>query len=110
MSEERQETIEDVVAAMRDESHAGDECFLEWVGEKMRSYADRIEAAHKRELEAGAEAAQLREMLGSKINEIESMKDAPLDGCFEHQEQNGNKLCVKLDFYEFVKRNLPAMR
>ena len=49
MSNERQETVADIVAAMRDESHAGDGCFLEWVGEKMRSYADRIEAALKRE-------------------------------------------------------------
>lgn len=49
MSEERQETVADIVAAMRDESHAGDASFLEWVGSKMRSYADRIEAAEKRE-------------------------------------------------------------
>lgn len=51
-------------------------------------------------------AAEMREMLDSKIKEIEYMKDAPLDGCFEHQETNGNKLCAKLDFYEFAKRIL----
>ena len=63
MSEERQETIADVVAAMRDESHAGDGCFLEWVGDKMRSYADRIESAHKRDV------AELRECLKDAIRE-----------------------------------------
>ena len=51
-------------------------------------------------------AAKMREMLDSKIKEIESIKDAPLDGCFEHQEINGNKLCAKLYFYEFAKRIL----
>lgn len=54
----RQETVADIVATMRNESHAGDESCLEWVAEKMRSYADRIEAAAKREREAGAEAAE----------------------------------------------------
>ena len=54
----KKETIADIVAEMRNESHAGDESCLEWVGAKMRTYADRIEAAAKREREAGAEAAQ----------------------------------------------------
>ena len=67
MSNEKHETVADIVAAMRDESHAGDGCFLEWVGEKMRSYADRIEAAAKREREAGAEAAQICGEIGEII-------------------------------------------
>ena len=67
MSNERHETVADIVAAMRDESHAGDACFLEWVGEKMRSYADRIEAAAKREREAGAEAAQICGEIGEIV-------------------------------------------
>ena len=46
----KQETIADIVAEMRNESHAGDESCLEWVGAKMRTYADRIEAAHQREV------------------------------------------------------------
>ena len=50
MSNANQETIADIVAAMRNEGHAGDESFLEWVGAKMRTYADRIEAAHQREV------------------------------------------------------------
>lgn len=48
MSDGKQETVADIVAEMRDESHAGDASFLEWVGAKMRSYADRIEAAYGR--------------------------------------------------------------
>ena len=39
------ETIEDIVRYMRNESHAGDASCLEWVGAKIRGYADRIEAA-----------------------------------------------------------------
>ena len=59
----KQETIADIVAEMRNESHAGDESCLEWVGAKMRTYADRIEAAHRREVE------ELRECLKEAIRE-----------------------------------------
>ena len=45
----KQETIADILAAMRDESHTGESSCLEWVGAKMRYYADRLEAAWKRE-------------------------------------------------------------
>ena len=50
MRNSKQETIADIVAAMRNEGHAGDESCLEWVGAKIRGYADRIEAAHQREV------------------------------------------------------------
>ena len=50
MSDERHETIADIVAAIRNEGHAGDASCLEWVGAKIRGYADRIEAAHQREV------------------------------------------------------------
>ena len=50
MSKAKQETIADIVAEMRNDSHTGDESCLEWVGAKMRTYADRIEAAHQREV------------------------------------------------------------
>ena len=69
MSKERQETVTDVVAAMRNESHAGDECFLEWVGSKMRSYADRIDAAAKREREATRDKS-------SQVGNAEKMREA----------------------------------
>ena len=67
MSNANQETIADIVAAMRNEGHAGDESCLEWVGAKIRGYADRIEAAAKREREAGAEAAQICGEIGEMI-------------------------------------------
>ena len=67
MSNEGHETVADIVAAMRDESHAADGCLLERVGQKMRSYADRIEAAAKREREAGAEAAQICGEIGEMV-------------------------------------------
>ena len=60
----KQETIEDIVAALRNEGHAGDESCLEWVGENMRTRADRIEAAHQREVaELEREVAELRACL-----------------------------------------------
>lgn len=49
MASEKQATVADVVADMRSEGHTGDSSCLEWVGAKMRDYADRIEAAWKRE-------------------------------------------------------------
>lgn len=48
MSDERQETVADIVAEMRDEGHTGDASCLEWVGAKILHYADRIEAVHNR--------------------------------------------------------------
>lgn len=44
-----QKTVADIIAEMRDEGHTGESSCLEWVGAKMRYYADRIEAARKRE-------------------------------------------------------------
>ena len=67
MSNEKQETIADIVTAMRNERHTGDASCLEWVGAKIRGYADRIEAAAKREREAGAEAAQICGEIGEMI-------------------------------------------
>ena len=67
MSNANQETIADIVAAMRNEGHTGDASCLEWVGAKIRGYADRIEAAHQREREAGAEAAQICGEIGEMI-------------------------------------------
>lgn len=43
------ETITDIIAEMRDEGHTGESSCLEWIGTKMRYYADRLDAAHKRE-------------------------------------------------------------
>ncbi len=54
---EKRETLADIVAEMREEGHTGDSSCLEWIGAKMHYYADRIEAAWKREMtEAEANA------------------------------------------------------
>ena len=70
MSDERQETIADIVAEMR----IGDLCAEdtsasrpEFINDFLASYADRIEAAAKREREAGAEAAQLCGEIGEIV-------------------------------------------
>ena len=75
----KQETVADIVAAMRNESHSGDESCLEWVGAKMRTYADRIEAAAKREREAGAEAAQICGKIGEMIGREAACKQSVTD-------------------------------
>ena len=70
MSNERQETIADIVAEMR----IGDLCAEdtsasrpEFINDFLASYADRIEAAWKRESEAGAEAAQICGEIGEIV-------------------------------------------
>lgn len=70
MSNERQETVADIVAEMR----IGDLCAedtsasrAEYINDFLASYADRIEAAWKREREAGAAAAQICGEIGEMI-------------------------------------------
>ena len=70
MNNKRQETIADIVAEMRNESHAGDASCLEWVGTKLLIYADRIEAAHKREV------AELKSKMNDVVCENEALRDA----------------------------------
>ena len=83
MSKERQETIADIVAEMRKESHAGDASCLEWVGEKMRNYADRIISAHNREMNAIAaqKTAEAHEAFckNAELAEAIAAKDAEID-------------------------------
>ena len=79
MSKAKQKTIADIVAEMRNEGHAGDESCLEWVGAKIRGYADRIEAAAKREREAGAEAAQICGEIGEMIGREAACKQSVTD-------------------------------
>ena len=90
----KQETVADIVAEMRNEGHTGDASCLEWVGAKMIHYADRIESAAKREREAGAEAAQIcgeiGEMIGreatreksSQVGNAAKMREALSDACY----------------------------
>ena len=68
MSDKRQETVADVVAEMRKDIAEGTVgIWSDFGGEIARSYADRIEAAWKRESEAGAEAAQICGEIGEMI-------------------------------------------
>ena len=110
MSNEKYETIEDIVAEMRNEGLTGDSLCLEWVGAKIHHYADRIEKAYnrlsvptpeqwteiarqgseiadlkrendalKRELEAGAEAAQICGEIGEMIEFEAACKESVTD-------------------------------
>ena len=76
MSNANQETIADIVAEMRNEGHAGDASCLEWVGAKIRGYADRIEAAAKREV------AELRECL--KETMVDAVAEYKNNSCFRN--------------------------
>ena len=94
MIDARQETVADIVAAMRDESHAGDGSFLEWVGEKMRRYADRIEAAEKREREATREKSSA---VGNAAAIREALLEASIalsDATHHHMTEDDAKECL----------------
>ena len=70
MSNERQETVADIVAEMRiGDLCAGDTTSArpEYINDFLASYADRIEVAWKRESEAGAEAAQICGEIGEMV-------------------------------------------
>ena len=94
MSDERHETVETVAAEMRNESHAGDESCLEWVGAKIRGYADRIEAAHQREvaelrgerngiLNANASLADDNDRLRREVAELERARSPNCESALE---------------------------
>ena len=69
MSNERQETIEDIVADIRAQNQGlpEDSYALSPLVCDLLSFADRIEAAAKREREAGAEAAQICGEIGEMV-------------------------------------------
>ena len=75
MSNEKHETVADIVAEMRkraEEVYAGQAGYPEsWKDQmnddEIREIADRIEAAHKREREAGAEAAKICGEIGEIV-------------------------------------------
>ena len=75
MSKNRQETIADIVAALRAVAYIQ-------TAESPRDvleFADRIEAAHKREREAGAEAAQICGEIGEMVGREASCKETVTD-------------------------------
>ena len=81
MSKSKQETIEDIVDEMRKDIAEGTVgIWSDFGGEIARGYADRIEAAAKREREAGAEAAQACGEIGEMIGR-ESALAAPPRNC-----------------------------
>ena len=49
MSDERQKTVDDILAKMRSDGTTGPSDALDWVKAKLKYYADQIEAAVKRE-------------------------------------------------------------
>ena len=79
MSDARQETVADIVREMR----IGDLCAEdtsatrpEYINDFLASYADRIEAAWKREQEAGAEAAQICGKIGEIVGRATTEKSS----------------------------------
>ena len=79
MSGARQETVADIVAEMR----IGDLCAEDtsatrpaYINDFLASYADRIEAAWKREQEAGAEAAQICGKIGEIVGRATTEKSS----------------------------------
>ena len=96
MSNANQETIEDIVADIRAQNQGlpEDSYALSPLVCDLLSFADRIEAAAKREREAGAEAAQIcgeiGEMIGmeatreksSRVGNAAKMRDALSDACY----------------------------
>ena len=78
MSGARQETVADIVAEMR----IGDLCAADtsarqmYINDFLASYADRIEAAWKREQEAGAEAAQICGKIGEIVGRATTEKSS----------------------------------
>jgi len=79
MSDARQETVADIVREMR----IGDLCAdntsasrPEYINDFLASYADRIEAAWKREQEAGAEAAQICGKIGEIVGRATTEKSS----------------------------------
>ena len=67
MSDEKQETIADIVSEMRNEGHTGDSSCLGWVGAKMQRYADRIEAAANHRFREVAKMIPHAEAAASKM-------------------------------------------
>ena len=96
MSNEKQETIADIVADIRAQNQGlpEDSYALSPLVCDLLSFADRIEAAAKREREAGAEAAQIcgeiGEMIGmeatreksSQVGNTAKMREALSDACY----------------------------
>ena len=124
-----QETIADIVAEIRrqnPEKFLSSPWYCAPLPDRMRSYADRIEAAAKREREAGAEAAQICGYIGEIVgresaiaelkreNErllsaLKPVQDAYVpdfsicDTCYDRTECKGHEYDVKCEWYDIVE-------
>lgn len=78
MSNANQETIEDIVADIRAQNQGlPEDCYaLSTLVCDLLSFANRIEAAAKREREAGAEAAQICGEIGEMIGREATCKES----------------------------------
>ena len=71
MSNARQETVADIVDEMRDGVVAKG-----WMEQTLKEFANRIEAAMKREREAGADAAQICGDIGEMVGREAACKES----------------------------------
>ena len=103
MNNLKHETIEDIAAEIRrlnPDTFLVSKWFREPLPNRMRSYADRIEAAHKREREAGAEAAQICGEIGEMVGR-EAACHQPVTDC------NGLNAAAMREALENVRFYLP---
>ena len=104
MSNETNETIADIVADIRAQNQGlpEDDYALSPLVADLLSFADRIEAAWKREREAGAEAAQICGEIGEIIEREAACKQSVTDcnrlgnAAIDIQKKTVAKLCELL--------------
>lgn len=103
MSNENQETIADIVAEMR----LG---VKDWKGERLGvfdCFADRIEAAAKRERESGADAAQICGEIGELIGMEAARENSSQVGNAAHKREVAElRECLK----EAIREKCPFTR
>ena len=77
MSNAKQETIADIVAEMREFADAESQSMgRDVLRRRIQNFARRIEAAAKREREAGAEAAQICGEIGEMVGREATCKES----------------------------------
>ena len=77
MSNEKQEAIADVVAEMLEFADTDSQTIgRDVLRRRIQHFARRIEAAHKREREAGADAAQISREIGEMIGREATCKES----------------------------------
>lgn len=78
-----------------------------YTAEEMREIADEIanvnDEYHSKASAMLLQAADILEGIRDEIDIIENMPKANLDGSFENQRVNGERLMAKISFYDKVK-------